>query len=427
MQQDQSLSDWPFRRRTVLQAALGWAAAIMTGAYAGASPVDGAVSPTPEPGQGAIGSEILLTAQLRLGRNLVDHLAQIDPEKPNIVVSPASLATILAFLEIDASGNMRAALHRSLGFTNLADRATADFRSLRASIKWVLETVAADGPLALANVLVFDPASRPFELALSRLSASGANILVESLAEPKTIDLINQFVNDQTKGLIPAVLSKLPDDTGLIAINALHFKDRWKIPFDSARTRTASFQKADGNSIDVPMMRSSSGPYLFRQNDEFVAVELSYSTDDYKLVIVTTKNVPQHSRAFAPIADWLGGQGFALASGYVAIPKFSSSDSVDLLAALDSLGLKAARKEPGSLGGLSAVTQMISGIVQKTELRINEEGTEAAAVTGVDATLMSSRQNYVNLIVDKPFVFALRDQSTGLILVTGYIGEPKVA
>ncbi|NGX95534.1 MAG: hypothetical protein G4V63_09990, partial [Candidatus Afipia apatlaquensis] len=250
---------------------------------------------------------------------------------------------------------------------------------------------------------------------------------VESLAEPKTIDLINRFVNDQTKGLIPAVLSKPPDDTGLIAINALHFKDRWQIPFDPARTRTASFQKADGNSIDVPMMHSSSGPYLFRQNDEFVAVELSYATDDYKLVIVTTKNAPKHFRAFAPIADWLGGQGFALASGYVAIPKFASSDSADLLATLDSLGLKTARSEPGSLGGLSAEAQKISGIVQKTELRINEEGTVATAATAVVAELMNDRQNYVNLVVDKPFVFAMRDHRTGLVLVTGYIGEPMVA
>lgn len=423
MHQDPPMNGWYLHRRAVLQAALGWITATKTSGYARASSTDAAESPARD--AVPIDPKTLLAAQLCLGRNLVDHFAQGDRAKPNIIVSPASLATIMALLELGASDNMRAALHRTLGF--LPDRApTADFRSLRTSAGWILGAAAGDSPLSLANMLVFDPTAKPSELVLSRLSAVGVDVLVESLAEPMTVDLINRFVNDRTKGLVPTMLSKPPDDTGLLAINALYFKDRWQIPFDPDRTRTASFQKAVGNPIDVSMMHSSNGRYPFRQNDEFVAVELSYATEGYQLVIITSKNAPQHYRAFAPVSDWLDGQGFALASGYVAIPKFSSSASADLLAALDSMGLQSARKQPGSLSGLSAVEQNISGIVQKTELRINEEGTVAAAATAVAAQLTSDRQDYVNLIVDKPFIFALREHRTGVVLVTGYISEPTV-
>lgn len=402
-----------FHRRSVLQASLGWVAATATGAF------------TPVRGEVATGRGSLLTAQLRLGCNLVGDLAQTDAVKPNIVISPVSLATILALLDLGASDKMRAALHRSLGFDGLSGRTPAgELWHLRLSIARVLGKAAADSPLALANMLVFDPASKPFPPALSRLSASGASILVESLEDPKTVDLINRFVNDRTKGLISAMLSKCPGDTGLVAINALYFKDRWQMPFNPARTGAASFKKADGSSIDIPMMHSSRGPYFFRQNREFVAVDLSYATDDYKLVIVTTKYAPRQFQAFSPVLDWLGGQGFERASGNVAVPKFSSSGTADLLASFDSLGLKVALTEPSALGGLSAEALKIAGIVQKTVWHLNEEGTVAAAATGVVAELVGAQQDYMNLIVDKPFVFALRDQTTGLVLVTGYIGEP---
>src|SRR5579872_3621754 len=112
-----------------------------------------------------------------------------------------------------------------------------------------------------------------------------------------------------------------------------------------------------------------------------------------------------------------------------AMPRFSSSCSEDLLAALDALGLEAARKAPDALKGLAAASQNISKVVQKTELRINEEGTEAAAATAVVATRSAavSPDQYVKMIVDKPFVFALRDRQTGLVLLQGYVAEPAAA
>ncbi len=237
--------------------------------------------------------------------------------------------------------------------------------------------------------------------------------------------MINRFVESRTKGLIPNILGDSPEDAGLVAINALHFKDRWKVSFDPAETKMTTFYMVGGKTVNVSMMHSPEGQYMFRQNENFVAVELSYAADNYKLVVITSKGEPASPRGFASVEDWLGGRGFNFQSGEVAMPKFSSSDTAQLLGSLDALGLKAARRKPAALGRFSPVPQIISRIVQKTELRINEEGTEAVAASAVTTTRSLSADPYVKMNIDKPFVFALRDERTGLVLMTGYVTDPN--
>lgn len=418
-------------RRSVLKAALGMlagASAVAPTSRSG-SAAELALPQTPSPAKFShpIDAATLLDAQLWLGNNLIDHLARADRGRRNIVVSPASLTAILAFLDIGASNQMRAALHRSLGLSVVAGRKTSDdFSGIRSTVASVLKRANEDGPLTLANMIVFDLASRPFHLSLLGLTAAGADVLVEDIRRQETIGMINRFVESRTKGLIPTILNDAPEDAGLIAINALHFKDRWKVSFNPAETRLAPFHKANGKSVDVPMMHLTQGRYPFRQNDKFIAVELSYAADDYKLVVVTTKKGAAHTRAFMGVADWLGGQDFALQTGEVAMPKFSSSETAELLDSLDALGLRSARKKSNALGGFSPMPQTISRIVQKTELRINEESTEAAAAAAVTTLRsISPEADYVKMAIDKPFLFALRDQRTGLILLAGYVGEPK--
>jgi serpin B len=107
----------------------------------------------------------------------------------------------------------------------------------------------------------------------------------------------------------------------------------------------------------------------------------------------------------------------------LALPHFDVSGSEDITGALDRLGLKAARVAPGALAGFTADPAGITRVVQRMELRLNEEGTEAAAVTAAIVE-RSFDPSYVRMVVDKPFMFALRDKVTGLILMAGYVGEP---
>ena len=124
------------------------------------------------------------------------------------------------------------------------------------------------------------------------------------------------------------------------------------------------------------------------------------------------------------MADWLTGDGFEQRPGELSLPRFALTSSADLLHALDALGLHPARASPGALAGLSPTPMSIAQVLQRTEIRVDEAGTEAAAATAV-MTTRAVATDFVKMTVDKPFMFALRDAQSGLVLLTGYVDNPN--
>ena len=408
-------------RRLLLQ--MGVAALLgLAGRAAFADILDAASSVSPE-----AGGDGLAAAQSRLGESLLHYLAA--HRKPdgnaNLIVSPASLAAILSFVDLGANQSLCMAIHRSLSFNRVPrGRLEDDLKALRDVVSTVIQRAGGDGALVLANLLAFDRSSRPKRLALLGLSGAGADVLVDSLGDPRIIERINGWVKQKTRDLIPSVIEEAPESLGLIAVNALYFKDRWQTPFDRAQTRPDKFQTVSGNAVDVMMMHSPVGRFSFRQDDRFIAVDLGYTHDDYRLVVVTTRSAPAALADFAAAAAWLGGQGFAMATGEIALPKLSLSAAEELLAPLDALGLRAARQKPDALEQFSDEALVITRIVQKLELRLSEEGTEAAVASAVVTMRSLGLPDHVRMTVDKPFLFALRDRKSGLVLLTGYVGTP---
>jgi len=374
------------------------------------------------------GREDLSVAQLRLGEDLIRHIADRGKAGAggNLIVSPASVASSLSFVDLGASNPMRAAIHQALGFKPAAKRQIEqDLSALRNSVSAIIARSSSDGPLALANLLAFDLSTKPRQLALLGLSGAGADVLVDHLGDPNTVGRINAWVRQRTRELIPSIIDEAPEEIGLVAINALYFKDRWKTPFDLARTQPEPFQTASGKPVDVKMMHSPVAKFGFRQDDRFIAAELGYANDDFKLVVVTTKSTAARVAEFAAVAGWLGGQEFAMSNGEIGMPKLSLTAAEEMLRPLDALGLRTARQMPDALSGFSAMSLMITRVVQKLDLRLNEEGTEAAAATAVVTTRSLGTKGQIRMIIDKPFMFALRDQKTGLILFMGYVNVPE--
>jgi serine protease inhibitor len=417
-------------RRLLLKAAIGAAFGLINGASLADIINAGGNSDTKNPDTKNPGRDDLSVAQSRLGDNLIRYLADHGKAgaSGNLIVSPASIASILSFVDLGANSPMRTAIHQTLGLKPAGrPRAEQDLSALRNSVSALTARGGANGPLALANLLAFDLSTRPRQLALLGLSGAGADVLVDHLGDPKMIERINGWVRQQTHDLIPSIIEETPEEMGLVAVNALYFKDRWKTPFDPTRTQPEPFQTSSGKPVDVKMMHSPVMKFGFRQDDRFVAAELPYVHDDFKLVIVTTKSGPARSSEFSAVAGWLGGQDFETMSGEIGMPKLSLSTAAELLRPLDALGLRAARQIPDALDGFSAMSLTMTRVVQKLELRLNEEGTEAAAATAVVTTRSLGTKDHVQMIVDKPFMFALRDQKTGLILFMGYVGTPPAA
>ena len=372
--------------------------------------------------QDAAEAASLNKVQSRLGFRLIAEMARQENGDGNLIVSPASLAAVLALLDLGANAEMRAGLFKALAFeSGSPEVAASKLAALRASVKAIQSD--AGGTLKSANAIVFDPKAAPDPKVIPQLADNGAQVTVEDLNDPATIKRINDWVKERTAGLIPSIMENAPRQPGLVALNALHFKDRWKNAFDPGLTRPAPFHGVAGSAVEVPMM-ALEGSLRLREQGTFVAVELPYASDRFRLVVITTKAKPARAAEFRSVADWLAGEGFAPRPGEIAMPRFSLGSSADLLAILDALGLKPGRLSAGALGGLSPVPMTIAQVLQRTEIRVDEAGTEAAAATAVTTT-RAITTDFVKVMVDKPFLFALRDAASGLVLLTGYVANPK--
>ena len=364
----------------------------------------------------------LLAAQARLNATLVGHLQGARGKGENIVVSPASLTAILAVLAQGADPRMQAAIHKCLGLDGAPDTASGDLQVLRSQLRNVgLAREEQGATFTLANLIVIDPASQPNAPVVAKLR-DGAEVVIDDLSKLATVNQINAWVSGQTKGFIRKVFDGPQRATGLAGVNALYFKGLWKDRFDAKLTQARPFHLVGGGTSDVPLMMRI-GSYRHRQDGRFVAVDLPYRNERFGLVVATTSDKPATAAEFSSVGDWLTGEEFNPGRVDLSLPRFTMTEGADILEALDAAGLNAARLSPTSFAPLFAVPQTLSRIAQRTYLRVDEEGTEAAATTAITMSRTSMQSRTVKIVVDKPFVFALRDRQSGLILLSGYVGR----
>lgn len=365
-------------------------------------------------------------AQMRLSSKLVAELdRQSSRSSPNVIVSPASIAGVMALLDIGADAKMRGAIWDMLGFKPaLGHDAASDLAALRATItKAPLNQKPEDAKFDLANIVMFDPASQPFEKAMKEMRATGAEVSTASFSDVTNIKRINEWVAKKTENLIPGILAEQPLPPGLIAVNALYFKGLWPKPFVKDQTKPQAFHMVT-NDVEVPMMHAS-GSYNFKREGDFAAIELPYRGDRYSLLLVTNTARSLPFKDFSNVTGWLSTADFARKDVNLSLPRFTLEAGEELLDPLKAIGLKNGADSATAFEGLTAVPQEISRIVQKTYLKVDEEGTEAAAVTGVMTVASARPRNETEtLVLDRPFIFALRDRETGLVLMSGYIGKP---
>lgn len=365
----------------------------------------------------AFNKTAIMESQQKLAAKLIVGLAS-DKPGATIALSPMSAFLALAILAPGADDNLQASLR---GVLQLPDR-----KVKKGFFHAALDSLAQSGgpsPLLLANRLVLDTNMQPSKPMMEKLKGLGVEVSEEDLASPETLAKLNAWVNDKTKGLIPAIIDAPPGPGGLVALNALYFKDRWKAAFDPAKTKEQPFTGLDGQASPVAMM-SQEGSFRFRTAANLVGIDLDFVDPRFGLVIVTTTDKPSAAADLAKATEgWLTGQSFDFKPGAIAMPRLQIETSNDLLAPLKALGLKDNAK---SLQAFGAGQPRISAIGQRATLKLDEEGAEAAAATAVVAT-RSIDSDQVRMVVDKPYMFALRDKSTGFIIMAGYVGRPGTA
>jgi serine protease inhibitor len=277
---------------------------------------------------------------MRLSAALAAEMAKQPRDNPNIVISPASIAGVMALLDIGADTKMRGAIWDTLGFKPaLGHDATSDLAALRATITTAPKSQKPDeARFDLANVVMFDPTAKPYDKVVKAMRATGAEVSTAPLADVENIRRINRWVAEKTQNFIPGILAEQPLPPGVVAVNALYFKGLWPQPFDKNATKPQTFHMVAGET-QVPMMHAQQR-YGFRRDGDFAAVEMPYRGGRYALVVLTNTARSLPLQEFAPVTGWLNGTGFSYREVSLSLPRFTLEASEELLEPLKSLGLR---------------------------------------------------------------------------------------
>jgi serpin B len=359
-------------------------------------------------------------AQADLGLRLLVALAK-DDQTRNVQASPASVAAVFSYLDLGAGPVMKGAIAKMLGFR--PEEGEEAISSFRRSAKTLIGAPQEKGPLAFAYAMFVRSANTLKPGGSDLLSREGMSTSLADLRTEEGVAIVNKWIADHTADLIPHLIREPMPDAVAAAINALYFKDKWAERFDAQHTMRRPFHLVDGKMTDVDMM-SLRTEFATREDGRFVAVKLPYVTPGFSLVVVTTGDEPAPRAAFAGVADWLVGADFQKRKVELFFPKFKVDTNFDIFPILAEAGLREGLQSADPFPLLFNPHDLITKVIQGCVIKVDEEGTEAAAATAAIAR-HSAPERIIRIVVDKPFVYALRDEKRGMILLTGYVANPS--
>jgi len=347
--------------------------------------------------------------------------------KQNVFISPLSIFLELAMTENGAAGDTKAAMRKVLGLPTDASE-----EAINESAAALLKSLRSHGEaeLAIANALWIDVKSTiapNFVQVCQQTYDAAARTL--DLNQPSSATVINEWVSEKTRGKIPSIVT--PDGiVGLptILTNAVYFKGKFCIPFPKEATRHEAFYLADGRERVVPMMRIVGLSGSYRSGKRFEAAVLRYKDSRIALYVLLPARgtSPEQILTEESVHEMLlAKESFELD---LSMPRFTVAFSSDLRESLTRLGMGIAFQYPGAdFSSLGAPPSFIGGVLHKTRLEVDEEGTVAAASIGMLMPLAArTPQRIIRkiLVFDRPFAVVLRDMMSGTIVFVGVVYEP---
>ncbi|MEO8891214.1 MAG: serpin family protein [Coleofasciculaceae cyanobacterium] len=368
----------------------------------------------------------LVDANTKFGFKLFQEVLKQDSKK-NVFISPTSIAIALSMTYNGASGETQQEMANAL---QLQGMSLQDINQANNTLKTSLENADPAVQMSIANSLwakqgiSFKP-----EFMQQNQQFYGAKVTELDFAKPESANIINSWVKENTKGKIEQIVDQLKPDDVLFLINAIYFKGNWTKPFDKTKTTDRPFTLANGSQKQQAMM-SQSGRYKYYENDSFQAVSLPYGKGRMSLYVflpnkTTNLETFQQQLQSENWQQWMNQ--FAMRQGSVQLPRFKFDYDIKLNKALKSLGMETAFSPRANFSNMTSASVAINEVKHKTFVEVNEEGTEAAATTSVGVALTSIRtpEAPFNMVVDRPFFCAIRDNQTGTILFMGSIKDPK--
>lgn len=357
---------------------------------------------------------VLSTPAPTLG--LQAYSALLDSEEGNVVLSPVSVEIALALVGEAATPEWKIDIGEVIGHSYEALAGMDD------------QSSAEKGTLTLANALWLPEGFSITPGYSTRLIADyGGRVATVDFSAPETLERVNGWVSEQTEGAIPAILDQLSGQTTMLLTNAFYFKGAWLRPFVEDDTSEQAFKGPDGEAEVAMMRRAGSYPYAIGEHGR--AARLFYEDTDLSLLIYLPNEGADPDAARMEAMAWLFSVDFSetmpSASGIIALPRFSATGDMDLTDILSDIGLDAVIGNAGVIAEIKGpFAPTVSRIAQRSFLKIDEQGTTAAAATAV-VGLRSVKTDTFEFIVDRPFHIALHHVNVPTPLLVGFIADPN--
>lgn len=367
--------------------------------------------------------------------NMYNHL-RATGEDENILFSPLSIALAMGVMELGAQGSTLKEIRHSMGYDGLKNG--EEFSFLK----------------DFSNMVSAEESQYVMKIANSLFVQNGFHINDEFLqmmkkyfnAEVNHVDFsqnvalanyINKWVENYTNSLLKDLVSPRDFDsvTHLALINAVYFKGNWKSQFRPENTRTFSFTKDDESEVQIPMMYQQGEFYYGEFSDGsneaggiYQVLEIPYEGDEISMMLVLSRQeVPlatlEPLLKAQLIEEWTNSVKKQKVEVY--LPRFTVEQEIDLKDTFKALGVTEIFNKDANLTAMSDKKELfLSKIVHKSFIEVNEEGSEAAAASGMIA-ISRMAVLYPQVIVDHPFLFLIKIRKTGTILFMGRVMHPE--
>lgn len=393
----------------------------------------------PHPIQLTEAQRVFMNDNNRFTLNFLKTVNDADESGMSFIFSPLSIAYVLSMVNDAATGQTEQELEQTLGFHEGGIKAVNDYcKKLIEGLPRADDNVQ----LNIANAIFLNKdytLKEQFQEDMKQYYNATAETL--DFSSPQSLERINGWSNEKSCGMIPTILDEVDPDMVSYLLNAIYFKADWASKFDEKNTRTETFTTNSGQT-QMPLMHQNV-LISYMRNDTYSAVIIPYGAGLWNMTVLlpeegkTTDDVIKDMTQNSTLNNYgwcdLSGNTFSAYEVDLKLPRFETSSNTDdfgggLIKLLRPMGIRLAF-DPfrAEIPNMANVPVYINMMRQKAAIKVNEEGSEASAVTiagAMETALGPEEYPQATFHANRPFVYIIREQSSGVILFTGkFTGE----
>ena len=363
--------------------------------------------------------------------DIFKEIVSNEENENNLMISPLSISLALAMTYNGADGDTKEAFEKVLHLNGLSvEEINQSYQKLVSALLSVDPKVIME----IANSIWYrDDFYVENDFLNINKNYYDAEVIDLDFTDPASVDVINNWVSDKTHEKIDKIIEKIDPENVMFLINAVYFKGIWKYQFNKNDTKDEPFYNQNGDLLNNVKMMSFKEKISYASNDLFQAVELPYGQGNFTMIVLLPKYHVSLDNLVSEMNStswktWM--ESFSDKTEVnVYLPKFKVEYKKELIPDLAQLGMGIAFSDFADFtkinknGGL-----YISSVKHKTFIEVDEEGTEAAAVTSVTVSFTSAGGGgdvSIEFRADHPFIYVIREKYTGAIMFMGKIAEPE--